>query len=96
MGLPRFSINRPITIFMLYTGIVLMGIICLMRLPVELMPNYSFGDISIYVDIRGGMPPIEVENLVSRPIEDAVGTVSHMRDLISISEEGRSRVVLTF
>jgi len=60
------------------------------------MPNYSFGDISIYVDIRGGMPPIEVENLVSRPVEDSVGTVSSLRDLISISEEGRSRVVLTF
>jgi HAE1 family hydrophobic/amphiphilic exporter-1 len=81
---------------MFYTGVIVMGLICLLRLPIELMPNYSFGDISIYVDIRGGMPPIEVENLVSRPIEDAVGTVSHLRDLISISEEGRSRVVLTF
>jgi len=96
MGLPRLSINRPITTLMIYTGIIVMGVICLMRLPVELMPNYSFGDISIYVDIRGGMPPSEVENLVSGPIEDAVGTVSHLRDLISISEEGRSRVVLTF
>ncbi len=96
MGLPRVSINRPIATLMLYTGIIVMGVICLLRLPVELMPNYSFGDISIYVDIRGGMPPIEVENLVSKPIEEAVGTVSHLRDLISISEEGRSRVVLTF
>ena len=96
MGLPRLSINRPITILMFYTGVIVMGIICLFHLPIELMPNYSFGDISIYVDIRGGMPPVEVENLVSRPIEDAVGTVSHLRDLISISDEGRSRVVLTF
>ena len=96
MGLPRLSINRPITTVMIYMGIIVMGVLCLMRLPVELMPNSSFGDISIYVDIRGGMPPVEVENLVSKPIEDAVGTVSHLRDLISISEEGRSRVVLTF
>ena len=96
MGLPKISINRPIAVLMLYTGIALMGIICLLRLPIELMPNYSFGDISIYVDIRGGMPPVEVENLVSRPIEESVGTVSLLRDLISISEEGRSRVVLTF
>lgn len=96
MGLPRLSIERPITILMLFLGILIVGTIALGRLPIELLPNFSFGDISIFVDIRGGIPPEEVEELVSKPIEDAVGTVSHIRSLISISEEGRSRVVMRF
>jgi len=42
------------------------------------------------------MPPEEVEKQVTKPIEEAVGTVSHLRNLISVSEEGRSRIVLRF
>ena len=60
MSLPAFSVRRPITILMLYLGLMLIGAIALTRLPIELYPNFSFGDISIIVDIRGGMPPTEV------------------------------------
>lgn len=96
MGLPNFSVKRPITISMFFLGIILIGFIALNRLPIELLPNFSFGDISIFVNIRGGIPPEEVEEQVTKPIEEAVGTVSHLRDIISVSEEGRSRVVLRF
>ncbi len=96
MSLPDLSIRRPITVTMLCLGLGLLGVISLTRLPIELYPNFSFGDISIIINIRGGMPPEEVENQVTRPIEEAVGDVSHMKDVISISEEGRARVVLTF
>lgn len=96
MSLPSFSIRRPVTVTMVTLGILLVGAIALTRLPIELYPNFSFGDISIIVDIRGGMPPVEVEARVTKPIEEAVGDVSHLKDLISISEEGRSRVVLAF
>ena len=96
MSLPAASVRRPITVLMLYLGLVLLGALALTRLPIELYPNFSFGDISIIVDIRGGMPPTEVETLVAQPIEESVATVSHLRDVVSISEEGRARVVLTF
>jgi hydrophobic/amphiphilic exporter-1 (mainly G- bacteria), HAE1 family len=96
MGLPSFSVKRPITVAMIFLGIVIVGAISLTRLPIELLPNFSFGDISIFINIRGGIPPEEVEELVTKPIEEAVGSVSHLRDLISISEEARSRVVMRF
>ncbi len=96
MGIPSLSVNRPITILMVFLAIILVGVIALTRLPIELLPNFSFGDISIFVDIRGGIPPEEVETQVSAPIEDAVGSVSHLKSLVSISEEGRSRVVMRF
>ena len=96
MKIVEFCVKRPVAILMAYLAIVLIGIISLTRLPVELMPNYSLGDISIFVNIRGGMPPQEVENMVARPIEEAVGDVTHLRDIISISEEGRCRVAMRF
>ena len=96
MSMPRFSVARPVTLSMLYLGVLLIGFIGVTRLPIELYPNSSFGDISVIVDIRGGMPPVEVESRVTKLIEEAVGDVTHMKDLVSISEEGRSRVVLSF
>jgi len=96
MSWPDFSIRRPITILMLCIGLALLGGIALTRLPIELYPNFSFGDIQIIVDVRGGMPPEEVENQIAKPIEESVGDVSHLKDMISISEEARCRVVLTF
>ncbi len=81
---------------MLCVAMALLGGIAITRLPIELYPNFSFGDIQIIIDVRGGMPPEEVENQIARPIEETVGDVTHMKDMISISEEARCRVVLTF
>ncbi len=96
MSWPEFSIRRPITILMLCVAMGLLGGIAVTQLPIELYPNFSFGDIQIIIDVRGGMPPEEVENQIARPIEETVGDVSHLKDMISISEEARCRVVLTF
>ncbi len=81
---------------MIFAAMSLMGIISLTRLPVELYPDISFGQISIIVYIRGGIPPTEVESMVTRPIEEAVSTVSHLERILSISKEGEATVVLSF
>ncbi|MDP8230290.1 MAG: efflux RND transporter permease subunit [Candidatus Gorgyraea atricola] len=96
MNLSELSVKRPITIFMLFLGIVLVGFVSLQRLPVELKPNVAYGDISISVAVRGGMPPEEVENLVTKPIEEAVSTVSYLENLYSTSKAGESRIWLEF
>lgn len=80
----------------IYTILILSGIASLSQLPVELYPNISFGEISIIIEVRGGIPPTEVEALVSKPIEEAVGSVSHLEEMMSISKEGESTVVLSF
>jgi len=81
---------------MVYTILILVGILSLMQLPVELYPNISFGEISIIINVRGGIPPTEVETLVTKQVEEAVGTASHMEEMLSISKEGESTVVLSF
>jgi len=96
MNLPSIAVRRPITMLMIFLGIMLIGFVSLNKLKVELMPDTSYEDISIIVRIRGGIPPTEVEMLVTKLIEEAVGGITHLRELISISEEGESRVVLRF
>lgn len=96
MGLPNISVKRPVTILMVFLAVVLIGYISLTKLPIELMPNISFGEITVWIDIRGGMPPVDVETLVTKPVEEAVGTVAALKSMTSISEEGRSMVVLSF
>jgi len=96
MSLPSFSIKRPITMLMVYATLILAGVLSLFQLPVELYPNISFGEISIIIGVRGGMPPTEVETLVTKVVEEAVGTVSHLEEMLSTSKEGESTVVLSF
>ncbi len=96
MNLPEISIKKPITVFMVVLIVLLFGVVSLTKLPVELYPNTSFGEISIIIQVRGGIPPTEVEALVTKPIEEAVATVSNLKQLLSISKEGESTVVLSF
>lgn len=96
MSLPSLSVNKPVTILMLFIGILIIGAVALTKLPVELKPNVTYGDISIIVSVRGGMPPQEVESLVTKPIEEAVSTVAHLDNLYSTSKAGESRIFLEF
>lgn len=96
MGLPRFSVERYITILMFFIAIIVIGIISLLRLPVELMPNNSSNTVTIRIGVRGGMPPTEVETRVTKIIEEAVASASHLKTLSSMSKEGESTVSLEF
>ncbi|MBI1976869.1 MAG: efflux RND transporter permease subunit, partial [Candidatus Omnitrophica bacterium] len=95
-GLPAFAVRRPVTILMMTLGFVLIGIVSLFQIPVELMPNISFGQISIIAEIRGGIPPTEVETLVTKPIEEAVSSVGNLKDIISVSKEGLATIIMEF
>lgn len=96
MNLPYTSVSRPITIAMIFLGICIIGIVALVNMPIELMPNISLGQINITVQVRGGIPSSEIEERVSKPIEEAMATVTHLKDILSISKEGECTVVLEF
>ncbi|HRZ14043.1 MAG TPA: efflux RND transporter permease subunit [Candidatus Omnitrophota bacterium] len=96
MTIPDISVRRPTLTFMFLLGIVLAGCVAFMQLPVEMMPNIAFGDITINIDVRGGMPASEVEKRITKLVEEAVGGATHLKNLISISKEGNSTVILEF
>lgn len=95
MNLSKFAVKRPVTITMLMLVIVLLGVVSFTRLPLDLMPDIEI-PVSIVSTSYSGAGPQEVENLVTRPIEDVLGTVSDIKSIYSISSEGHSIVVAEF
>jgi HAE1 family hydrophobic/amphiphilic exporter-1 len=96
MNLVDFSLNRPVTIFMIFIGALILGSISLVNLPIELMPNINLGRITVTTYVRGALPSEEVEKRISKLLEDALGDTSYLRNILSISKEGESKIVLTF
>jgi hydrophobic/amphiphilic exporter-1 (mainly G- bacteria), HAE1 family len=95
MSIPRLAIQRPVTMFMLSAIVMLIGGISLARLPVDLMPDVSFPSITVRV-AYAGVGPLEMEELVTRPLEQAMSAVAGLERLESTSQEGSSRVTLNF
>lgn len=95
MSIPRLAIERPVTMFMITFVIVLLGAISLTRLPVDLMPDTQFPSITVRVNYTG-VGPLEMEELVTRPIEQAVSAVAGLDQISSTSSEGNSQVRLMF
>ena len=95
MSIPRLAIQRPVTMFMLSGVIMLIGWISFTRLPVDLMPDVSFPSITVRVGYAG-VGPLEMEELVTRPLEQAMSAVAGLERLESTSSEGSSRVTLNF
>src|SRR4030095_2136712 len=95
MSIPRLAIERPVTMFMLSGVVVLLGGVSLARLPVDLMPEIQPPVISVGVNYPG-VGPLEMEELVTRPLEQAVSAVAGLQQVNSNSSEGRSNVRLSF
>jgi hydrophobic/amphiphilic exporter-1 (mainly G- bacteria), HAE1 family len=95
MSIPRIAIQRPVTMFMLSGVIILLGLLSLFRLPVDLMPDVSYPSLTVRVGYAG-VGPLEIEELITRPIEQAMSAVAGLERLESTSAEGSSRVTLNF
>jgi HAE1 family hydrophobic/amphiphilic exporter-1 len=94
-NLIEFSTRRRVTILMLMVMLVLFGMISLFGLKVELLPDLSYPTLTVRTDYEGAAPA-EVETLISRPAEEALGIVKGLRRMKSISRTGQSDVVLEF
>jgi HAE1 family hydrophobic/amphiphilic exporter-1 len=95
MKLIDFSIKRKVTVSMFTVAILLFGIVSLTRLNVNLLPDLSYPTLTIRTEFVGAAP-IEIENLITKPIEEAVGVVKGVKKVRSISRTGQSDVVLEF
>lgn len=95
MKLVDVAVSRPVTIWMFTCAVILFGLVSLSRLSVNLLPDLSYPTLTIRTDYAGAAPS-EVEQLVSKPIEETIGTVKGVRKVHSISKAGQSDVVLEF
>ena len=95
MSIINTSVNRPVTVWMFMLAVMLFGMVGFSRLAVMLLPDLSYPSVTIRTAYDGAAP-IEIEQLVSKPIEEAVGVVKGLRKISSISRSGMSDVVLEF
>jgi HAE1 family hydrophobic/amphiphilic exporter-1 len=95
MSIPRLAIHRPVTMFMISGVITLLGVISLSKLPVDLMPEFEQPQLTVRTTYTG-VGPLEMEELITRPLEQAVSAVPGVTTVESSSSEGNSQVRLNF
>ena len=95
MNIPEFSVNRKITVLMLTLIVCLFGIISFFRVGIDMMPDLEYPFVSV-VTTYEGVASEDMENLITRPIEEAVSTVKRVKSVRSISKEGVSVVMVEF
>lgn len=94
-GITALSVKRPVGVAVLATAITIVGWVAVERLPVDLLPEVDFPRISVITNYEG-VGPEEIENLITRPVEQAVSTIDGVTLLEAESAEGLSRVQLQF
>jgi HAE1 family hydrophobic/amphiphilic exporter-1 len=95
MRISRFAVHRPIFTIMVVLIVILLGTISLINLPIDLMPDISYPTLSISCTYENAGPE-EIEELITRPIEQAMSAVPGVEEVTSVSVEGQGTVRVTF
>ncbi len=95
MQLIDFAIRRRVTVIMCTVAIALFGFVSLSRLNLNLLPDLSYPTLTIRTELPGAAP-LELETLVTRPVEEAVSIIRNVRQVRSVSRAGQSDVTLEF
>ena len=95
MKLVRMAVDRPVTMYMFYIAVILLGAVSLRELSVDLLPDISYPRLSVITNYPG-VAPEEVETLITAPLESAVSRIPGLRRVESVSKEGVSLLTLEF
>ncbi len=95
MRIIEFSTRRPVTVFVFTMAAVVFGLVAFRDLAVDLLPEITYPSLTIRTDYEGAAPA-EVESLVTRPVENAVGVVNGVVKASSSSRADVSEVTLEF
>ncbi|MCG5516079.1 MAG: efflux RND transporter permease subunit [Pseudomonadota bacterium] len=95
MNPARFTVPRPIFTSMVTAIVVTLGLMSLFRLPIDLLPDITFPTISVMTSYNNAGPE-EMEQLITRPVEEAVSAVPGVEEVTSTSSEGSSTVRIAF
>jgi HAE1 family hydrophobic/amphiphilic exporter-1 len=95
MKIVDFSIQRRVTVTMFMVAAIIFGYVGFTRLPINLLPDITYPTLTVRTEYPGAAP-VEVERLISEPIEGVVGVVPNVVKVSSISRPGVSDVVVEF
>ena len=95
MAFVNGPINRPILTTVIFLVIIVLGLVSFSRLSIDLMPEITYPTISVVSDY-GNVGPQEMEELITRPLEETLAAVQGVEEITSTSSEGRSVVRCSF
>ena len=80
MSVVDTAIKRPVTVWMATFAVILFGLVGLSRLAVNLLPELTYPTLTVRTNYTGAAPG-EIEQLITKPIEEAVGVVKGLRKI---------------
>jgi len=95
MKISDVSVNRPVTTLVIYAALIVLGLFSLARLAIDLIPDISFPMITIMSSYPGAAPP-EVEENLSRVLENTAAAAANVKKVTSSSREGQSVITVEF
>jgi HAE1 family hydrophobic/amphiphilic exporter-1 len=95
MNLPKFSVNKPVTITMMTLIVMVFGLISYSRLGLDMLPDIEYPVVSV-VTAYNGAGSEDIEEMVTKPLEEVVATVKDVKEISSISQESMSAVMIEF
>lgn len=94
-ALADFAIRRPVTIMMFFLSMLLFGMLSSQLLPLEKFPSIDIPEIAVYIPYKDATP-VEVEKMITRPVEEALATMSGIKRLRSRSSDRAAEIQLQF
>ncbi len=91
----EIALRRPVTTFVVFVALALIGLIASRLLPLEKFPDIEFPGIFIQIPYEGSSPE-EVERLITRPVEETLATLSGVEEMFSSSTEDMAQIFLQF
>ena len=91
----KFSVKKPLTVFVIVIAVLVLGVVSYLNMTPDLLPNMDFPYVMIMTTYPGASPE-KVEMEVTRPLEQTMSTLEHIKEVTSTSSENYSMVVLEF
>ena len=91
----KFSVKRPYTVFVVVIAIIVIGVVALMRMTADLLPNMTLPYVLVITTDMGASPET-IEKEITSPIESSLATTSNLKSIQSISYNSYSTVILEY
>ncbi len=91
----NITVKRPVAITMIILAVAVFGFVSYKQLKMNLMPNITYPTVTVRTEMEGSAPE-EIENNVTRRIEEALAVVNNLKRISSVSRTGTSDVILEF
>ncbi|KAB3535772.1 efflux RND transporter permease subunit [Alkaliphilus pronyensis] len=95
MKISEIAISRPVTVTMMVLMILVLGVVSLTGLNLDLFPDVGL-PTAVVITNYDGVGPHEIENMITKPLEQVMGTVDNFKKVSSTSANGQSMVMVEF